>query len=123
MAKQVKAYRLSDMTIYQLEQLTQQWGTSQTETLSVIVDRIYQQEIIMSTHSKIEQGCEVNYGVSLTASAGKFRNNDGDIRFGISYQQGEMPAFSRKEFATESELIEAMRNVAPLTKWRISRDD
>jgi hypothetical protein len=76
----------------------------------------------MKTSEKIERGAEVNYSGNHTASVGKHRNADGDIKFGISYQQGEMPAFSRKEFDTEAELIAEMRTVAPLTKWRTCKE-
>ena len=76
----------------------------------------------MKTQEKIERGAEVKYSGNHTASAAKYRNADGYIRYGISYQQDEMPAFSSQEFNTEAELIEAMRNVAPLTKWRTYKE-
>lgn len=43
MTKQTKSYRLSDLTRYQLEELSKLWGTSLTETLTLIVDRAYQE--------------------------------------------------------------------------------
>jgi hypothetical protein len=42
-------FRASDLTIRQLEALMRSWGTSQTETLTVVIDRIYQQEIATMT--------------------------------------------------------------------------
>ncbi len=42
--KQVHSFRLSNLTIRQLDWLVAQWGTSKTEALSVLVDRAYQQE-------------------------------------------------------------------------------
>ena len=42
--KQQINFRASDLTTQQLEQLMDRWGTSQTETLTVVIDRIYQQE-------------------------------------------------------------------------------
>ena len=44
MTKRVKSYRSSILTIEQTEWLMQKWGTSQTETLTVVVDRVFQQE-------------------------------------------------------------------------------
>jgi hypothetical protein len=37
--------RVSDLTRRQLDELSQRWGTTQTETLTVIIDRIYREEI------------------------------------------------------------------------------
>ena len=74
----------------------------------------------MTTNEKIERGCEANYSSGYTASAGKYRDADGNIRYGISFQVGEMPAFNRSEFDTEAELIAAMREVTPLSHWRLS---
>lgn len=45
MTKQTKSYRLSDLTRSQLEQLAKLWGTSLTETLTLIIDRAYQSEL------------------------------------------------------------------------------
>lgn len=44
MPKQTKSYRISDLTRHQLEQLSKNWGTSLTETLTLIIDRAYIQE-------------------------------------------------------------------------------
>mgnify|MGYP001564126867 CR=1 FL=1 len=44
MSKAQINFRASDLTGRQLETLTALWGTSQTETISVAIDRIYQQE-------------------------------------------------------------------------------
>jgi hypothetical protein len=38
------SYRLSDLTLRQLEELSERWGMNKTETLSVVVDRAYRQE-------------------------------------------------------------------------------
>ena len=38
------SYRLSDLTLRQLEELSERWGMTKTETLSVVVDRAYRQE-------------------------------------------------------------------------------
>lgn len=42
--KQVQSFRLSDLTVRQLDWLTAQWGTSKTEALTLLVDRVYQVE-------------------------------------------------------------------------------
>lgn len=44
MTKQTKSYRISTLTIQQLEELAEAWGTSLTETLTLIIDRAYQNE-------------------------------------------------------------------------------
>jgi hypothetical protein len=50
--KQQINFRASDLTARQLEALMQLWGTSQTETLTVVIDRMYQQETrIMTTET------------------------------------------------------------------------
>lgn len=113
--------RLPELTQRQLTTLCEWSGMNQSSVMVTAIDRMYREEIEnMNASEKIERGCEVNYGSGYTASAGKHRNIDGEIRYGISYQQGEMPAFSRKEFATEAELISEMRTVAPLSKWRLT---
>jgi hypothetical protein len=38
------SYRLSDLTLRQLQELSERWGMNKTETLSVVVDRAYRQE-------------------------------------------------------------------------------
>lgn len=38
------SYRLSDLTLRQLQELSERWGMTKTETISVIVDRAYRQE-------------------------------------------------------------------------------
>lgn len=45
MPKQTKSYRISTLTISQLEQLAELWGTSLTETLTLIIDRAYQEAL------------------------------------------------------------------------------
>jgi hypothetical protein len=42
--KQVQSFRLSALTVRQLDWLTEQWGTSKTEALTLLVDRVYQRE-------------------------------------------------------------------------------
>lgn len=44
MVKQQLNMRVSDLTRSQLHELAERWGMTITEALSVIVDRIYQQE-------------------------------------------------------------------------------
>ena len=44
MSKIMLSIRASEMTKQQFDWLTAKWGTSQTETLTVIIDRVYQQE-------------------------------------------------------------------------------
>lgn len=44
MPKQQVNARISDLTRRQLDELGKRWGTTQTETLTVIIDRMYQQE-------------------------------------------------------------------------------
>jgi hypothetical protein len=38
-------FRASELTHQQLDQLMAWWGTSQTETLTVLIDRAYQDEV------------------------------------------------------------------------------
>jgi hypothetical protein len=45
MAKEQLNARISALTRRQLNELGKRWGTTQTETLTVIIDRMYQQEI------------------------------------------------------------------------------
>ncbi len=42
--KQVQSFRLSALTVQQLDWLTAQWGTSKTEALTLLVDRVYRIE-------------------------------------------------------------------------------
>ena len=42
--KQQINFRASDLTAQQLDWLMSRWGASQTETLTVVVDRVYRQE-------------------------------------------------------------------------------
>jgi hypothetical protein len=42
--KQQINFRASDLTARQLEWLMARWGTSQTETVTVVLDRVYRQE-------------------------------------------------------------------------------
>lgn len=37
--------RVSALTLLQLQKLQEAWGTSQTETITLIIDRAYQQEL------------------------------------------------------------------------------
>jgi hypothetical protein len=46
--KQQINFRASELTARQLDWLMARWGTSQTETLTVVIDRMYQQEIDLS---------------------------------------------------------------------------
>jgi hypothetical protein len=46
MAKSQLNARVSDLTRRQLEELSERWGTSLTETLTVIIDRTYRLEIL-----------------------------------------------------------------------------
>lgn len=45
MTKKQLNLRISDLAHWQIDQLVKWWGTSQTEALSIIIDRIYQQEL------------------------------------------------------------------------------
>lgn len=47
--KQQINFRASDLTARQLDALMQHWGTSQTETLTVVIERVFKQEIKMDT--------------------------------------------------------------------------
>lgn len=44
--KQVSSFRLSKLTIRQLDSLAREWGTSKTETLALVVDRVYKTETL-----------------------------------------------------------------------------
>lgn len=58
MKKQIN-FRASDLTARQLEELAQLWGTSQTETITVAIDRVYRQEMAGKTKKK-----RINRGAS-----------------------------------------------------------
>ena len=45
--KQQINFRASDLTAQQLDWLMSKWGTSQTETMTVVVDRVYRQESVI----------------------------------------------------------------------------
>lgn len=53
MAKQQLNARVSDLTRRQLDELGKRWGTTQTETLTVIIDRIYQKELTTMTNNTV----------------------------------------------------------------------
>lgn len=40
----MQSFRVSALTIRQLDWLAEQWGTSKTETLALIVERVYRVE-------------------------------------------------------------------------------
>lgn len=44
MAKERINLRVSNLTLHQLEELQARWNTSKTETITMIIDRAYQQE-------------------------------------------------------------------------------
>ena len=44
--KQVQYFRLSDLTVRQLNWLIERWGTSKTEALTLLVDRAYRTETL-----------------------------------------------------------------------------
>lgn len=48
MTKGVKSFRLSEQAARQLAWLAARWGNSQTETITVCIDRIYREEQAMS---------------------------------------------------------------------------
>ncbi len=54
--KQQVNFRASDLTTSQLDWLMSKWGTSQTETLTVVVDRVYRQEFAMKLKT-LSQDC------------------------------------------------------------------
>lgn len=56
MAKQQLNARISNLTRTQLDDLSQRWGTTQTETLTVIIDRMYQQETQTMSNETINYG-------------------------------------------------------------------
>lgn len=43
MTKQQLNLRVSDLTTHQLKQLMEWWGTSKTETITLIIDRAYKE--------------------------------------------------------------------------------
>jgi len=45
MAKEQLNARISALTRRQLDELGERWGTTQTETLTVIIDRMYREEL------------------------------------------------------------------------------
>lgn len=50
MAKQQINFRASDLTARQLAELSERWGTTQSETITIIVDRMYREEAKMKTY-------------------------------------------------------------------------
>lgn len=53
MAKEQLNARISALTRRQLDELGERWGTTQTETLTVIIDRMYQQEMRIVKQIKV----------------------------------------------------------------------
>ena len=73
--KQQINFRASELTARQLEWLMERWGTSQTETLTVAIDRIYKEE-----HMGI-QFYEIT-DQEPRDPEGRFSSNGGDYWFG-----------------------------------------
>ena len=59
MTKASTSFRLSDLTLRQLQELSERWGMTKTETISVIVDRAYRQEGEMARPTRWEYGRRV----------------------------------------------------------------
>jgi len=58
MRKNSTSFRLSDLTIKQLAELARIWNMTKTETLSVLVNWAYQQELRQTTS---EQASDVQF--------------------------------------------------------------
>jgi hypothetical protein len=58
--KQQINFRASGLTARQLNELAQRWGTTQSETLTVCIDRIYQQEMSMEQQFTVKRGSAVS---------------------------------------------------------------
>lgn len=52
MGKNSTSFRLSDLTIKQIAELARMWNMTKTETLSVLVNWAYQQELHQPMSSK-----------------------------------------------------------------------
>ena len=75
-----------------------------------------------------DETLEVDYASGYTAYASwNDYADDGETVTGgnwvILYHEGEMPAFSGETFDTLDKLLIHMRQLAPLTKWRISKPE
>lgn len=58
MTKKQISLRISDLTARQLAELAERWGTTQTETITVVVDRVYRQEMKeRETEPKDKKSC------------------------------------------------------------------
>lgn len=76
MTKIAVSYRLSDLTLRQLQELSERWGMTKTETLSVILDRVYRQEMEMKEFNLNNQRVRANVpeeGFDLRTAAREIR--------------------------------------------------
>ena len=101
-------FRASTLTATQLEQLMEWWGTSQTETITILVDRAYQAQhqrrvLIESVADKISR--------DILDEEDMRRINTGE---GWTYDVGDDQHWTRHEGArlTEAEMAEALRLAA-----------
>ena len=129
MAKQQLNARVSGLTRRQLDELTVRWGTSKTETLTVIIDRIHKEETQTMTQLTVTAdqldnivngpGLYVAYSSGYTAYASSDRDyNDGTLKYTIMYRNEQMPAHKTDDYLTVEQLATAMMETAPLDKWR-----
>ena len=70
------SYRLSDLALRQLQELSERWGMTKTETLSVILDRVYRQESEMKEFNLSDTRVRANIpaeGFDLKTAAREIR--------------------------------------------------
>lgn len=100
MPKQQLNVRVSDLTRHQLDKLSANWGTTQTETLTVVIDRMYQQESKMK-HIKVGEVNDLSlYAVEVDGRY--YPLNEKDLDFErpdakIYYDSGIYPGVSLTE--------------------------
>lgn len=69
-------FRASELTEHQLSALEIRWGTSRTETLTVIIDRAYQQEMTMDTQRILSGETEPDASYPTTGETWYIGNGD-----------------------------------------------
>lgn len=93
--KQQINFRASELTAQQLESLMSIWGTSQTETLTVVIDRIYQQEKRTMTTKTTDYG-DV-FGKQATVDELIARFNESEFDTLTKYLEAEAVALHGEE--------------------------
>lgn len=88
--KKLISVRISDLTALQLHELARLWGTRQTETIAICIERTYQQEMSMTSQPK-------TYRVTTKAGA--------DLYVPSGYTEYILDQSTDLDASTETELV------------------